>query len=175
MLLTFNLADEGDQPPPLIKLQRTTDGGLFDRLADNLDTLWNNADETLLTDPRQSTPTSPTPTKRPTTKTRTDPSEIEPTHRDRIDTPGGGRDTHPDDARSRSRGAGRAGRAERDTKANAGNTPASPPARRSSRSSRGWRSPVETGAAHALRLTGRVDRVQRADWSMRGRRMIRGR
>jgi transcriptional regulator with XRE-family HTH domain len=47
MLLTFNLADEGDQPSPLLKLQRATDDGLFDRLADNLDTLWDDADETL--------------------------------------------------------------------------------------------------------------------------------
>lgn len=52
ILLTVNLAAEGDQPPPLLQLRRTADGGLFDRLADNFDTLWSEADETL-TDPQQ--------------------------------------------------------------------------------------------------------------------------
>ncbi len=47
MLLTINLAAEGDQPPPLLKLQRTADSRLFDRLADNFDRLSDNADETL--------------------------------------------------------------------------------------------------------------------------------
>jgi transcriptional regulator with XRE-family HTH domain len=47
MLLAFNLAREADQPPPLLKLDRTAAGGLSDRLAENLDTVWDDTDETL--------------------------------------------------------------------------------------------------------------------------------
>lgn len=49
MLLTFNLSAEADRPPPLLKLQRTAEGGLFDRLADNIETLARDAIETLTT------------------------------------------------------------------------------------------------------------------------------
>ncbi|MGO9789282.1 MAG: helix-turn-helix transcriptional regulator [Solirubrobacteraceae bacterium] len=52
MLLTFNLAAERDRSPPLLKLQRTVGGGLFDRLADNFDTLWADPEE-ILTDLQQ--------------------------------------------------------------------------------------------------------------------------
>jgi DNA-binding transcriptional regulator YdaS (Cro superfamily) len=52
MLLTFNLAGDGDQAPPLLKLTRTTDGGLFDRLANNFEALWEYTDATL-TDAKQ--------------------------------------------------------------------------------------------------------------------------
>jgi hypothetical protein len=52
ILLTFNLADEGDQPPPILKLQRTDEDGLFTRLVGNFETLWNDAGEAL-TDPEQ--------------------------------------------------------------------------------------------------------------------------
>jgi lambda repressor-like predicted transcriptional regulator len=51
MLLTFNLAGEGDQPPPLLRLTRTAEAGLFERLVANFDTLWEHADE--LTAPQQ--------------------------------------------------------------------------------------------------------------------------
>ncbi len=49
MLLTFNLAAEADRSPPLLKLQRSAEGGLFDRLADNIETLARDAVETLTT------------------------------------------------------------------------------------------------------------------------------
>jgi DNA-binding transcriptional regulator YdaS (Cro superfamily) len=42
MLVTFNLAGGADQAPPLIKLTRAVAGGLFDRLAENLETLWDD-------------------------------------------------------------------------------------------------------------------------------------
>jgi transcriptional regulator with XRE-family HTH domain len=44
MLFTFDLAGEGDEPPPLIQLQHRTDGRLYDRLAENLEALWQSAD-----------------------------------------------------------------------------------------------------------------------------------
>jgi len=47
MLLTFNLAHEPDQPSPLIRLELTASRGLFGRLADNFDALWDSADTTI--------------------------------------------------------------------------------------------------------------------------------
>jgi transcriptional regulator with XRE-family HTH domain len=52
MLFTFDLAGEGEHPPPLLKLQRMAAGGLFDRLAGNFQALWDGA-EVNLTEPAQ--------------------------------------------------------------------------------------------------------------------------
>lgn len=52
MLLAVIMDYEADQPPPLVELHRTTDGGLFDRLLDNLEKIADNA-EGLLTTPEQ--------------------------------------------------------------------------------------------------------------------------
>lgn len=49
MLLALILDYEADQPPPLLRLERSIDGGLFDRLIDNLDTIANNAEGPLST------------------------------------------------------------------------------------------------------------------------------
>jgi transcriptional regulator with XRE-family HTH domain len=49
MLLALIMDYETDQPPPLLQLHRTTDGGLFDRLLDNLDTIAANAEGPLST------------------------------------------------------------------------------------------------------------------------------
>jgi transcriptional regulator with XRE-family HTH domain len=49
MLLTLVIDYEQDQPPPLLKLHRATDGGLFDRLLANLDTIADNAEGPLTT------------------------------------------------------------------------------------------------------------------------------
>ncbi|MBV8943692.1 MAG: hypothetical protein JO240_18360, partial [Solirubrobacterales bacterium] len=47
MLLTLIMDCEIDQPPPMLRLQRTIDGGLFDRLLDNLAAISANAADTL--------------------------------------------------------------------------------------------------------------------------------
>ncbi len=52
ILLTIALATEGGEAPPLLQLEPAVDGGLFDRLAGNFETLWDDADETL-SDPQQ--------------------------------------------------------------------------------------------------------------------------
>ncbi len=49
MLLAVVMDYEADQPPPLLQLHRTADGGLFDRLLDNLDTIADNAEGPLTT------------------------------------------------------------------------------------------------------------------------------
>jgi transcriptional regulator with XRE-family HTH domain len=49
MLLALVMDYEADQPPPLLQLHRTTDGGLFDRLRDNLDTIAENAEGPITT------------------------------------------------------------------------------------------------------------------------------
>jgi transcriptional regulator with XRE-family HTH domain len=60
MLLTIPLADPG--PPPILTLHRHNDAGLFDRLADHFETLWDDArpvtDQRQLIAP-QSAPDSP--------------------------------------------------------------------------------------------------------------------
>ena len=53
VLFTFSLADEADQPPPLLKLERTADGGLFDRLTENFETLWDDETTETLKDAGQ--------------------------------------------------------------------------------------------------------------------------
>jgi transcriptional regulator with XRE-family HTH domain len=53
ILLTFNLADEADQPPPLLKVERTAAGGIFDRLAENFETLWDDETTETLKDAGQ--------------------------------------------------------------------------------------------------------------------------
>jgi len=52
MLLTVNLTGEANQPPLLLKLTLIADGGVFERLVENLDALWNDAEETI-TNPEQ--------------------------------------------------------------------------------------------------------------------------
>lgn len=47
ILLTVQLAGEADNPPPILRIQRTPDGGLFDRLTCNFQTLWDTSEETL--------------------------------------------------------------------------------------------------------------------------------
>ena len=49
MLLALIMDYESDQPPPLLELRRTTDGGLFDRLLDNLNAIAANAEGPLTT------------------------------------------------------------------------------------------------------------------------------
>ena len=49
MLLALIMDYEADQPPAILQLQRTTDGGLFDRLLNNLDTIAENAEGPLTT------------------------------------------------------------------------------------------------------------------------------
>jgi hypothetical protein len=49
MLLALILDYEAEKPPPLLELHRSTDGGLFGRLLDNLDTIANNAEGALTT------------------------------------------------------------------------------------------------------------------------------
>jgi transcriptional regulator with XRE-family HTH domain len=49
MLLALIMDYETDQPPPLLQLHRSTDGGLFDRLLDNLDTIADHAEGPLST------------------------------------------------------------------------------------------------------------------------------
>lgn len=52
MLLTFNLTGEANQPPLVLKLTLIAGGGIFERLVDNLDAFWDDADETI-TGPQQ--------------------------------------------------------------------------------------------------------------------------
>jgi transcriptional regulator with XRE-family HTH domain len=49
MLLALFMDYETDQPPPLLQLHRTTDGGLFDRLLDNLETIAENGEGPITT------------------------------------------------------------------------------------------------------------------------------
>jgi hypothetical protein len=41
MLVSFNLTGERDQPPPLLTLERHADDGLFARLTNNFEELWD--------------------------------------------------------------------------------------------------------------------------------------
>jgi hypothetical protein len=45
MLVTLSFPGVTDQPPPLLKLQRLTDGGLFDRLTEHFQLLADHAGE----------------------------------------------------------------------------------------------------------------------------------
>ncbi|HTX11964.1 MAG TPA: helix-turn-helix transcriptional regulator [Solirubrobacteraceae bacterium] len=49
MLLALIVDYEADQPPPFLQLHRTTNGGLFDRLLDNLDTIAAGAEGPITT------------------------------------------------------------------------------------------------------------------------------
>jgi hypothetical protein len=71
MLVTLSFPGATDQPPPLLQLQRLTDGGLFDRLTDHFQLLADHSGQAHTPSDNHSTPPRSTTTN--TTRTQTSP------------------------------------------------------------------------------------------------------